>query len=459
MRTCVIEINDAAITASDGETVLLESPGYAIVERDQVLVGKAALRRTRLNPRATYDRFWNQLSLDRLSRRYDKVQHHADLAYHHLAAVWNAIKSDVDEVIFAVPGTFSKKQLGLLLGVAKACAIPAVGLVDAALAAASQANGSGTLWHVDIQLHHTVLTQLHAGARLERVNVHTIPRTGLITMREAWMNAIADAFVRDARFDPTQLAHTEQALYDRLPSWLACLEAENYATLELQTGHATHRINLHRERLIQMTARLYQEIGQHVNSRLRPGESTMLLISHRLAQLPGLYEALSAPSGCRIASLEARATARGVLTNEAYIRCADSALKFVASFPTGERARPRTVSIPRFPATKPTHVVYKGHAYAITDRPLLVGANILTGEYEIDLGVYRNGIAQHHCSFRRQGGEIVVENHSAEGTIVNDRRVDMTVTVGVGDTVKIGALGVELLLIALVEPMARSDAS
>ncbi|HEX2244266.1 MAG TPA: hypothetical protein VHK27_13660, partial [Gammaproteobacteria bacterium] len=122
MHTCVIEINDAAITASDGETVLLESPGYAIVERDQVLIGEAALRRMRLNPRAIYDRFWNQLSLEPLSKRHVKVQHQADLAYYHLAAIWDAIKSNVEEVIFAVPGLFSTERLRLLLGIAQACA-------------------------------------------------------------------------------------------------------------------------------------------------------------------------------------------------------------------------------------------------------------------------------------------------------------------------------------------------
>lgn len=458
MHTCVIEINDAAITASDGEAVLLESPGYALVEHDQVLVGEAASRRVRLNPRAIYDRFWNQLSLEPLSKRHVKVQHQADLAYYHLAAIWDAIKSNAEEVIFAVPGLFSTEQLRLLLGIAQACAIPAVGLVDAALAAASHADMEGTLWHLDIQLHHAVLTQLYAGARLTRVDVHRIPRTGLIAMHEAWMNAITDAFVREARFDPTQLAYTEQALYDRLPSWLASLNADSYATLELRTGHTTHRINIQRERLIQATAELYQEIGQHVRNHLRPDESTMLLISHRLAQLPGLPEALCAPRDCRTVSLKACTMARGVLTNEAHIRCADSALKFVTSLPARKPARARTAPMCPSSKAKPTHVVYEGYAYAITDRPLLVGANILPGEHGIEVGAYCNGIAHHHCSIRRRGREIVVENHSAEGTIVNDKRIDISATVGAGDTVKVGTPGVELLLIALMEPMGQSDA-
>jgi hypothetical protein len=452
MATIVIELNDAAITVSHGQTVLLESPGYAVIDRDRVLVGEEAARQMRLNPRATYDRFWSQLSLDPLTRQLVKVQHHADLAYHHLAAMWETIKSDADEVIFAVPGNFNKQQLGLLLGIAQACTIPAVGLVDAALAAASQTEASGTLWHLDIQLHHTVLTQLHAGARLARVEVDEISVTGLVALREVWVNAIAHAFVRDARFDPMQLAHTEQALYDRLPGWLASLKADSNAMLELQTGRGIHRINLRRERLIQAATRVYQEIAQHIRGRLRPGEPTALLISHRLAQLPGLVEGLSVPPNCRIVSLETNATARGVLAHEADIRSNDSALKFVTSLPARELAQAQTMHTSPASAIRPTHVVYKGHAYAITDRPLWVGANISQGEYGINLDASYNGIAHHHCSIRRRGWEIVVENHSAQGTIVNDERIDMSATVGVGDTVRIGAPGLELLLIALVEP-------
>jgi hypothetical protein len=245
----IVEINDAGIVVSHGEHVLLESPGYAVVDGDQILVGEAAVKRSRLNPRASYDQFWEQLSLEALPKRHVRAQHHADLAYQHLSALWAQVEANASEMIFAVPGSFNTQQLGLLLGIAKACAMRATGLVDAATAAASTMQAAGTLWHLDAQLHRIVLTELDAHTDLARTSVHDVARRGLVALREAWTNAIANAFLREARFDPMHRAESEQALYDRLPEWLACFKEQSSAVLDLKTRHRTQRLSLQRTRL------------------------------------------------------------------------------------------------------------------------------------------------------------------------------------------------------------------
>jgi hypothetical protein len=446
----VIELNDAGVTVSHDESVLLESPGCAIVDGNQILVGEAALRHSRLNPRASYDRFWEQLSLDPLPRRHAKVQHHADLAYHHLAAIWEQVKSDVNEVIFAVPGSFSTQQLGLLLGIARACAIPAAGLIDAALAAASTAQAAGKLWHLDVQLHRVVLTEFDAHNHLMRTAVHDVARRGLVTLREIWANTIAEAFLREARFDPLHRADSEQALYDHLPHWLASYRDRSSAVLELKTRHRTHRLTLSRARLTQAATGLYDEITNNARTHLGAGEPSALLVSHRLHELPGALEALAHLPDCEVVPLDRDATARGAVMYAARIRSDGEALKFVTRLPLHAPALQSEIRARRTGTvlSRPTHVLHQGRAYPIADRPLIVGTNLPADTFGIELGIDHSSAAHHRCTIRRQGAEIVIENLTDDKIVLNGQNLTARATAEIGDMIRIGAA--ELQLIAVV---------
>jgi pSer/pThr/pTyr-binding forkhead associated (FHA) protein len=61
-----------------------------------------------------------------------------------------------------------------------------------------------------------------------------------------------------------------------------------------------------------------------------------------------------------------------------------------------------------------------------------------------------SGVSEHHCSLRRIGGELFVEDHSREGCYVNDVRVDELANVRPGDRLRLGTSGVELQLIEVV---------
>jgi hypothetical protein len=445
----VIEINDTGIAVSHGERVLLESPGYAVVDGNQILVGEAAMKQSRLNPRASYDQFWEQLSLEALPKRHVKVQHHADLAYQHLSSLWAQVEPNPGEVIFAVPGSFNTQQLSLLLGIAKACAIPAIGLVDAATAAASTTQAAGKVWHLDAQLHRIVLTKLDASTNLARTSVHDVARRGLVALREAWANAIADAFLREARFDPMHRAESEQALYDSLPGWLACFKEQSSAVLNFKTRHRTHRLSLQRVLLIEAAAGLYQEVANNIRGHLHAGEPGKLLVSHRLHELPGALEALGCVLNCKRVPLERNATARGAVMHAAHIRSSGETLNFVTRLPLRapvvETAvcEERTATVSR----RPTHVLHRGRAYPITDEPLIAGAHLPAGAFGIALNADYDGRAR--CSIRQHGGAIVIENlSSGEGIAFNGRKLRDRMTGQIGDIIRIGEA--ELQLIAVV---------
>src|SRR3990172_12282752 len=151
MSPYIIELNDSEVRVAAAGRIIVRSPGCAVVRGERVCFGHEALKLAHLHPRETYNRFWAHLSQDALHTPTRRFRHHADLAYAHLLALYEEAGKP-DEVIFAVPGSFSNEQLSLLLGIAQACPFKAVGLVDSAVASAAAVAGRGRYAHVAIYL-------------------------------------------------------------------------------------------------------------------------------------------------------------------------------------------------------------------------------------------------------------------------------------------------------------------
>ena len=116
MVTYVIELSDADIKVATAGEIVLHSPGYALVKDTQIEVGEAAYNQARLHPRRAHNQFWHRLSLDPLTHPTPYYRHHADLVHAHLKHIAEQLE-DSAEAVFAVPGSYSKEQLSLLLGV------------------------------------------------------------------------------------------------------------------------------------------------------------------------------------------------------------------------------------------------------------------------------------------------------------------------------------------------------
>jgi pSer/pThr/pTyr-binding forkhead associated (FHA) protein len=59
------------------------------------------------------------------------------------------------------------------------------------------------------------------------------------------------------------------------------------------------------------------------------------------------------------------------------------------------------------------------------------------------------GVSRRHCTFVRDGDELVLIDHSHFGTVVNGERVSERVRIHAGDKVKLGEPGIELSLISI----------
>jgi hypothetical protein len=349
VSVCALELNDAGLLLGDGTRVLAESPAFATLTAQGLTVGAAARARARLDPRQTLSQFWQRLGTEPLPHPTRVARHHADLAYAHLLQVHEAAGRPM-ELVLAVPASFTREQLAILLGVAARCPFRAVGLVDSALAAVAGVPSINGALHLELQLHQCVLTHLvREGDSLVRGAVRTLPGTGLVQMTERWARRAAASFIQQTRFDPLHAAATEQQLYDRLPQWLAALATGDDVTAELQHGSARHSVRLRTDDMLDAVQALYTQIREALAAE--NGKAGVLLG----ARAAGLLRFAAQFAGA--IALPPDAALRGALLHLALIRSEAPALRFVTRLPA-----PAPVAVPpSAPALQlppaPTHLL------------------------------------------------------------------------------------------------------
>ncbi len=485
--TLALEIHDAGIRWVDASGASEASPGYALWEGGAIVAGRAALHRAREKPRFIHHRFWQDLDTEPLGKPFPRDLSAADLAHSHLSEVWKTAPDGTSRVILAVPGSFSARQLGLVLGIARACSLPVAGLVDAAAAAtpvavAAAGHPGRRLLHLDLHLHRVVLTELEMNdppaqerwATVVRRRVRVEDGGGLVALQNAWARRIAELFVHATRYDPLHSATAEQALYSQLPEWLEALHSKELIEATLGPEGRQRTALLTRPDLVDAADRFYDSLPEMVLSLKRAGESVTLLLARGLADLPGLESRLAELRGVVTVPLPGAAAASGALLTEDQILAAadpDPA----PTETSGLRKRPLTglplvtrlsfeapalAALPRStartaqpaePARRyPSHLVHEGLAYPITERPFRLGL-ALDGEPGLVLEGSTAGISRLHCTVVRRGESVVVEDHSTYGSFVNGERIDAQAELEVGDRLRLGTPGIELELIAVVD--------
>lgn len=419
----VIEVNDAAVTVSNKDGLLLESPGYAVMDGDQLYLGGEAQAVARIKPRWTNNYFWARLGVEAIQGATSQVRHHADLAFAHLQSIWQQVGEDDADVVFAVPGSWTAEQLGLLLGFAEELGLRVRSIVDAAVAATASTPESGRLWHLDISLHRILLTEILAGHMLAREKVLVVAEEGLVHFNNLWANAIADQFVQATRFDPMHSAATEQLLHDCLPACLADLGERGASTVELSDGGKNYSVTLRRDQLVAAATSTYPRIVQQLQAGA--GDGGGLLLSARFNGFPGLVNAVSVLPGLSVGALSAGAAAQGCFVHASELLGDDDAVHFHTELRRGAAgARQGAAPVPE--QALPTHLLYRGQAWPISARATVLaldGDTLTTAE----------GAGEPQCSVRRLDGRVWVEPRPVTQVFLNGRQVDDKLGLSVGD--------------------------
>jgi hypothetical protein len=368
MSLKVIELNDSEIVVGDEGGIIVQSPGFALAVGNTLEIGESAEQQARLHPTNSYNKYWHELSLEPISHG-NNIRHFADIAYAQLLHLAEIGQIDAD-VIFAVPGNFTRQQLAILLGLAKQSPFTPVGVVDSALAAAITAAQSSAIVYADIQLHQAVLTKLKVGeGQLQTDSVIQIPGVGSQNFMDLMMQLSTGLFVQQCRFNPQHDAASEQQLYNELPRWLQRGDEDRSSLiLELKTETALHTAKMPRESLISSLSEKYHKINQQVRA-LATEHDAQLLLSSRMSALPGLTASLKQHTDLVV--LDTHCINTACLEYHDLITGGDEAIRLVDKLPMQtaiEAGAAPTAETPKSDTNigdQPTHALFSNRALAV----------------------------------------------------------------------------------------------
>ena len=458
MAALAIEINDAGLVAANDSALLAVEPGFARVERGKIVTGDAAKAGARLQPRLTSNRFWSALSLEPGSAGSDIGKSAAELAYAQLESLWRKVGNGVTDVVLVVPGAYRTEQLGVLLGLAQECGIPVRALVDTAVAASVRPYPDRQLMYVDAGLHRASVTLIDQDAEAQVRAEHALNQ-GLAGIADGFARRIADLFVRSTRFDPFAHAETEQQLHDRLSQWLAELERDERVELKLEYRGEEVRVAAvaaERDAVLGVAHGFCRALTQLVAQHRERGKNLVVLVSDRLASLPGFSAELARLDDAQSESFERGHAARSVLLARTLLAAPSSAqVKFVKRLPWRAEARAQTARQQAAPApiasraAPPTHLVYAGFAYRVGAEGVAIGRETDPQRRTLVVGEGNSGVSRMHCEVVLRDGELKLRDLSSFGTFVNERKVTGETTLQRADVIRVGSPGAELHVVSL----------
>lgn len=445
MTLLAAHLNDAGLVFTDGERILCREPGFALLEDDGLVTGQEAWASASLKPRRIQNRYWAGLSTGPLADARFRHLSAADLVSNQLETLWSRLAKPGDQLALAVPGYMDNASLGLLLGIAMELEIPVVAMVDAAVAATRREYVNAVPVHVDLSLHHAMLTRLSQDGQAQYERSALIDEAGMLDLYDIWLRMIAETFVQQSRFDPLHTAETEQALQDSILGWLATAASRSSVAMEVEYRGITHRAEIESLEFVSAAAPVYQAIVSNLRALYRAGDTPALQLSDRAARMPGLADTLTARVGGEVFLLEPGATARG-LARRCTASRPGSAVSLVRHLPW-DQARVEVDVHGKERGAQPTHILFGNTATPVGTDVLALGTQPADGERWLDIGQDTPGVSRRHCTIGTNNGQCVVTDHSRYGTYLNGHRIDGSAALQSGDVIRVGTPGVELRMI------------
>jgi hypothetical protein len=456
-----LELNDAQLilalpTGADEARIVASAPGVACVTDAQLLTGAQAAHQAKLQPQRSYHRYWQDLSADPLGRPHRPQLSAADLAFEQLRTLLQAANDADRRLMIAVPAGYTRDQLGLLLGIAAEAGVAETGLVDAALAACALAPVPVHVMHLELHRHRVVVTTVEREGRgARRARFELDGSWGLQRLEQLCIELVAGNFVKQTRFDPLYRAQTEQILADGVRGWLQALHTDEAVPISLALGTENPQTEFTRSQWLTAAEPCFAALLQLVQSARPAGQQLELRVGSCAQSLPGLIARLQDLNSCAVTLLPEGASALGALRHHASIlRGAEPAL--VCQLPLEQQpSAERPLVSPRTRAGQSaTHVLYGGRAWPLHSEPLTVGTQVPEGQRALPLPPGLPGVSRAHCRLVLRDGIACIEDLSSYGSFVNEQRVHGHAELQRGDRLRLGAPGIVIEIIQLVDEHA-----
>jgi hypothetical protein len=340
--------------------------------------------------------------------------------------------------------------------------LPVEGVVDAATATVAGLGLEGNAIVLELGLHHAAATAVDASAGIARRRRMVLTRRGgLVELYQLWLEFISTAMVKRTRFDPLHDAATEQLLFDAVPALSREVQSSGTARATVSRGTDQFEVELSRDEFVLAAGPLNREVLRLVHELRPAGAPVTLVMPGSAADIPGLGDEIEQFVGCDLVTIPDGFAAAATSLLELPQRTEEAPVHLLRRLPSLPQARlaDRAARV-RLGGRKdsgpaPTHLLLEGRAFSIGPDPIVVG-RAPGGARPVVLPEGLAGVSRRHCTFVRDGEQLVLLDHSAHGTFVNGERVAERVRVYAGDRVRLGEPGVELALIAVGEAAAAA---
>jgi hypothetical protein len=350
-----------------------------------------------------------------------------------------------DSLHLAVPAALEAPSLGWVLGACRAESLPVAALHDGAAVAVSALGLQGTVVVLEAGLQHFGAVRVVTEGGTARRRAARVTRdTGLMALRQAWMQLVAEAMLLRSRFDPLHDAVSEQRLFDRIMPAAAEAATEGSVTIELPTGGLPCSVTLSRDQFAAAARPAQRALLSSIDGLRPPGAPFTLLVPAALLAVPGLASSLRALPNSRVVLLPSGLIARAVSMLSAEIAAADEGPEILPPLEAASELVAGANDPPH--RAPPTHVLWEGQALPLVGA-LEVGRAPAAGGVRLSDGLA--GISRMHCSLRASASGVELVDHSRFGTWLNGRRVAGRASLAAGDRIRVGDPGVELALIAV----------
>ena len=436
-----IEFNDSGIVVCDSRQRLLNSPGYAITLSTQQWLGKDARDRAFLHPNECNHRFWAHIA----RAKSGTVDHtNTKLALQHLESIWNKVSTDVDAVILTVPATFTKSGLGILLGICRQLLIPVRAMIHHAVLSPRQADHDGTTVHVDMQLHHTAITQLdEINKEFVVARSEVLDQIGLHSLYVQVAEFIAQVFISNTRLDPLHSAELEQQLFNNLPTWLQAMQMQEVVRCQLEYQNSSFEVAIEAEEIkTTLKPQLNKIAGALISMNV--AQPIIACTSELLNQQLG-FDQFIYSQGIMVRSLATGHHAQQSLYHAEQILSTDAQVYLNKQLPYSVMtdALPSANNIGTDATDTPTHILYRNRAYSLLDN-LYVSKSSQT---KLRIHYDPEESPASFLSIQNLSGVLTIKASGHKEITVNDQIVESYTQPVVGDSIRIAANPDELVFV------------
>lgn len=424
MLFTTIDLNDINVRVANGDQLILNSPGYAVIRDNQIAFGETAEKLAHIYPLTTHDDFWYKLDQNSLHSASNDIRHNADLAYMHLTDIKEQSGNTLNWLI-AIPSSFNQEQLALLLGLLDAANFGEAKLIDSALLATSSMLNHGDSYHVDIQLHQTVISHLdcnHGSNKL--IASESSTELSMMAVYEQCAKLISESLIDQSRFDPLHNAETEQLLYEKIPACLEELALAPTMRFHIEYHGQSHNAVIKRETIFQSINPYYQAIKKKIQG------ANQIIFSHRFQQLPGFFEDIDSA-----VQLDEYAVFNGAKNYSEFLRDTDSSANYLTELPQlSDSLRPQAATVDNSLKDKNeitessdiTHIL-AGHIA----QPLNAEKTYFTADHQLHL-LLSDDIAY---SITRNSHDYLIQTENDASVFVNGETINEEVRLELNDKI------------------------